>query len=98
MQRRDFAAIAHRNSEAVELAHEVVRHRLPQVGSPMKQRHQRSAASQPDRRLARRVSAADYTDSLGTAELALDRSRGEENADSFVLVEVLDRQPPVLCA
>ena len=48
VQRGDLAAVAHRDAVALELADEVVRHRLAQVGAAMEQCHERAAASEPD--------------------------------------------------
>ncbi len=91
VERGDLAAVAHRYAVALELAHEVVGHRLAQVRSAVQQRHERAAASEPHGGLAGRVSAADDGDALGAAELRLGRPGGVEDADALVLVEVVDR-------
>ena len=52
---------------AVELANQVVGHRLAQVGAAVEQRHERAAAREPDRGLARGVAAADDGDARGAA-------------------------------
>ena len=70
VQRRDLAAVAHRDAVALELAHEVVGHRLAQVGAAMQQRHERAAASEPDGRLAGRVASADDGDALAPQSCA----------------------------
>lgn len=44
MQRTDLAAVANGDAVAVELVHEVVGHRLAQVGAAVEQRHERAAA------------------------------------------------------
>ena len=94
----DLAAVAHRDAVALELADEVVGHRLAQVGAAVEQRHQRAAARQPDRGLPGGVPAADDADARGAADLRLGRPGGVEDADSLVVGEALDRQPPVLRA
>src|SRR4051812_38128946 len=48
VQRADLAAVAHRDAVALELAHEVVRHRLAQITAAVHQRHERTSARQPD--------------------------------------------------
>ena len=52
----DLAAVADGDAVALELADEVVRHRLAQVGAAVEQGHERAAASEPDGGLAGRVS------------------------------------------
>ena len=91
MQLHDLAAAAHRDAVAFELEHEVVGHRLAQVGAAVKQRHQRAAAAQPDRSLAGRVAAADDCNTRRAAELRLGRPRRVEDAEPLVLLEVGDR-------
>ena len=81
----DLAAVAHRDSVALELAHEVVRHRLAQICAPMQQRHERAAAGEPYGGLAGGVPAAHDSDAIGTAELGLGRPGGVEDADPLVL-------------
>ena len=98
VQLGDLAAIANGDAVALELADEVVRHRLAQIGAAMKQRHERAAAGQPDRGLAGRVAAADHADARGAAELRLGRPGGVEDADALVAREAVDRQAPVLRA
>jgi hypothetical protein len=44
LQRRDLAAVAHGDAVALELSHEVVRHRLAQVRAAVQQRHERAPA------------------------------------------------------
>ena len=94
----DLAAVAHGDAVALELAHEVVRHRLAQVGAAVEQGHERAAAGEPDGGLAGGVPSADDADALGAAQLGLGRPGGVEDADSLVLVEVIDREPSVLRA
>ena len=64
----------------------------------MEQRHERAAARQPDRRLSRRVAAADDPDPRRSAPLRLGRARSVEDADALVVLEVVDRQPAVVRA
>ena len=64
----------------------------------MKQRHEGAAAGKPDRCLAGRVSTADHAHAFGAAELRLGRAGGVEDARAFVLLKIVDRQPPVLRA
>ncbi len=48
VERGDLAAVAHGYAVLLELAHEVVRHRLAEVCPAMEQRDERSAAREPD--------------------------------------------------
>ena len=64
----------------------------------MQEGDQGAAAGQPDRGLGGRVAAADDADPLGAAELGLGRAGGVEDADPLVLLEPVDRQPPVFGA
>ena len=98
VQRGDLAAVAHGHAVALELANEVVGHRLAQVGAAVEQRHERAAAREPDRGLARRVPAADDGDARGAAELRLGRAGRVEHAEPLVLGQPLDGQAPVLRA
>ena len=98
VQRRDLAAVAHRDAVALELAHEVVRHRLAQIRAAVQQRHERAAAREPDGGLAGRVAAAHDADARGAAELRLRRPGGVEDAQPLVVGETVDREPPVLGA
>ena len=52
VQGGDLAAIANRDAVALELPHEVVRHRLAQIDAAVKQRHKRTATGEPDGGLA----------------------------------------------
>jgi hypothetical protein len=58
MQLRDLAVVAHRDAVALELSHEVIGHRLPQICAAVHQGHERAAAREPDGGLAGRVAAA----------------------------------------
>ena len=98
VQGGDLAAVAHRHAVALELAHQVVRHRLAQIGAAVEQGHERAAASEPDGRLPGGVASADHADARGAAELRLGRPGGVEDAHPLVLGEAVDRQPPVLRA
>ena len=53
VQLGDLAAVANRDAVPLELEHEVVGHRLAQVGAAMQERHERAAAGQPDGGLRR---------------------------------------------
>ena len=90
VQGGDLAAVAYGDAVALELADEVVRHRLAQVGAAMEQRHERAAAREPDRGLAGGVAAADHADARGAAELRLGRPGGVEDAQALVLGEAVD--------
>ena len=68
----------------------VVGPRLAHVGAAMQQCHERPAAGEPDRGLAGRVSSADNGHALAAAQLRLRRSGGVEDADVFVIGEVVD--------
>ena len=85
MEGGDLAAVANGDAVALELAHEVVGHRLAQIRAAVEQRHERAAASEPDRGLPGRVPAADDGDALGAAQLGLGRPGGVEDADALVL-------------
>ena len=50
---RDLAAVANGDARTVHLVNQVVGHRLAHVGAPVEQRHERAAAREPDRGLAR---------------------------------------------
>ena len=95
MQGGDFAAAADRDAIAVELVHEIVRHRLAQVGAAMEQRHERAAAGEPDSGLAGRVASADHANPRGAAELRLRRAGRVEHAQPLVVGESLDGESPV---
>ena len=62
VQLGDLAAVADRDAVALELADQVVGHRLAQIGPPVQQRDERSAAGEPDGSLAGGVAAADNGD------------------------------------
>jgi hypothetical protein len=57
MQLGDLAAVVDRDAGAVELGNEVAGHRLPEVAAAVEQRHECSAAGEPDRGLTGRVAA-----------------------------------------
>jgi hypothetical protein len=78
--------------------HEVVRHRLAQVGAAVQQRYERAAPGEPDRCLRRRVAATDHADPGGAAALCLGRSGSVEHADALVVFEAGDRQPAIVSA
>src|SRR6202035_2903980 len=58
----DLAAVADCNAVALELADEVVGHRLAQVRATVEQGHERSCAGEPDGGLSGGVAAADDCD------------------------------------
>src|SRR5579859_4606417 len=58
----DLAAVADGDAVAVELAGQVVGHCLAQVGATVEEGHERTAAGEPDGRLAGGVAAADDAD------------------------------------
>src|SRR5438309_3138205 len=64
----------------------------------MEERDERAAAGEPDGGLAGGVAPAEDGDAGGAAELRLGRPGRVEDADALVLVQVLERQPPVLRA
>src|SRR5439155_14410983 len=92
----ELAAIADGDAVALELADQVVGHRLLQVASAMEQGDQRAAASEPDSRLSGRVAAADHGDARGSAQLCFRWSGGVEDARALVFGETLEREPPVV--
>ncbi len=98
VQLGDLAAVADRDAVAVELLDQVVGHRLAEVGAAVQEVDERAAAGEPDRRLRRRVAAADHSHPLPGAELRLGRAGGVEDADPLVVLEALDRQAPVVGA
>ena len=83
VQRGDLAASSDEDAGALEVVDQVVRHRLPEVGPAVEERHERATAGEPDRRLGGRVPAADDTDPRGAAAPGLLWSRGVEDADAF---------------
>src|SRR5688572_24581048 len=95
VQRPDLAAVAHGDAIALELSHEVVRHRLAQISAAVQQRYERTAARQPDGGLAGRVASADNPDSRGAAQPRLRGPCGVEDAESLVLREVIAGQAAV---
>ena len=92
----DLAAVSNRDSESLELADELVEHRLAQIRAAMKQGHERAAAGEPDRGLTGRVASGHYADTRGAAELCFRGSRGVEDAQPLVVRESLDWRPPLL--
>ena len=98
VQLGDLAVSSDEHAGALEVVDQVVRHRLPEVGSTVEERHERATAGEPDRRLGRRVPPADDTDPRGAAAPGLLRPRGVEDADPFVRLDLRDRQPAVLGA
>src|SRR5919201_903290 len=69
----DLAAVANGNAVALEVADQVIRHRLVQVGATVEQRHERSSAGEPDGGLSGGVAAANDGDTRGAAQLRLRR-------------------------
>src|ERR687892_1787789 len=96
MQLRDLAAVADGHAVALEVADEVVGHRLTQLGAPVEQRDERPAPREPDGGLAGGVASADHGDPFGAAELCLGWAGGVESAHALVLRESLNRKAPVL--
>src|SRR5262249_1422326 len=94
----DLAAPADVDPGALEIAHEVVRHRFAEVGATVEERHDRPAAGEPDRRLGRRVPAADDPDASCGAATGLLRPRGVEDADSLVRLDPGNGEAAVLGA
>ena len=82
MELGDLAAVADRDAVALELADEVVGHRLAQVGAAVQERDERAAAREPDGGLAGGVAAADDRDPGRAAELRLGRPGRVEDAQS----------------
>src|SRR5262249_55176804 len=98
VQACDLAAITYHDSVAVELANEIVGHRLAQVGAAVGQRDQRAPPCEPNCRLAGRVAAADDAHTRCAAQLALRRPGGIEDAQSLEFLEAVDWRTPVLGA
>ncbi len=98
MEGGDLAAVAHRDAVALELADQVVGHRLAQVGAAMEQRHERSSACEPDGGLPGGVAAADDGDPGCAAKLRLGWPGGVEDAQPFVVGQAVERQSPVVGA
>src|SRR5262245_46050748 len=96
MKLRDLAAIANGDPVALELADEVVGHRLAQVGAAVKERDERAPAGEPDCGLAGGVAAADDRDARGPAELRLGWACRVEDARALVVPKLVEREPPVL--
>ena len=74
---------------------EVIGHRFGQVGPAVKQRHQRSAAGEPDGGLPGGVAAADDGHTRGAAKLRLRRSGRVKHAHALVVRELVDGKSPV---
>src|SRR2546423_5663803 len=70
----DLTAVADDDAVTAQLVDEVIGHRFGQVGPAVKQRHQRSAAGEPDGGLPGGVAAADDRHTRGAAKLRLRRS------------------------
>ena len=90
MKLDDLAAVANGDAVAVELGKQVVRHRLAQVGPPVKKRHQGAAAGKPNRRLSRGVAAAHDPYPGACASVSLRRAGGVENGQALVVLEAAD--------
>src|SRR5207244_7980029 len=92
----DLAAVPDGDTEALDLADEVVRHRLAQVGATVEKRDERAAAGEPDGRLAGRVAAPHDRDARGAALPRFGRTGRVEDARALVAGEIRERQSPVL--
>ena len=64
----------------------------------MQERDERASAGEPDGSLAGRVAAPEDGDPRGAAEPRFGRARRVEDAEALVLVQVLEREAPVLGA
>ena len=93
----DLAAVAHGDAVAVELGQQVVGHRLAQVGAPVKKGDQGAAPGKPHRRLSGGVATADDATRVRRSA-GLGRAGGVEDAHALVVLEVADRQAPVVGA
>ena len=69
-----------------------------QVGAPVEEGHECSAACEPDRGLPGGVAATDHGDAGGAAEPGLGRAGCVEHGHPFELREAVDGQAPVLRA
>src|SRR2546428_7218835 len=76
----DLAAVADGDAVALEVADQIVGHRLAEVGSAVDQRDEGAAAGEPDGGLSGGVAAADDGDARGAAQLRLGWPRGVEDA------------------
>src|SRR5581483_11468509 len=94
----DLAAIADRDAVALELADEVVGHRLVELGAPVEEGDERAAAGEPHGGLAGGVAAADDGDAGGAAELRFGRPRRVEDAQTFVVGDAVEREPAIVGA
>src|SRR5262249_28491926 len=83
----DLASIANDDAVALELANQVIRHRLAEVGAPVQQGDECAAAGEPDRRLAGGVAAAHDRDPRAAAQLCFGRSGGIEDRQTLELGE-----------
>ena len=83
VQSCNLASIADGDAVAVELADEVVGHRLVEVGTAVEQRDERAAPREPDGGLPGRVAAADDRDARGAAQLRLGWPRRVEDAEAL---------------
>src|SRR5947209_16705543 len=92
----DLAKVAYCYAEAIEVADQIVGHRLAQIHAAMQQRDERAAAAEPYGGLGCRVSSPNDAHPLAPAELRLRRRGRVENGYSLVLRQVLDGRPPVV--
>src|SRR5262249_41030942 len=91
VQRGDLAVSPDEDVGEVGGANQIDRHRLAEVGRAVEERHERATAGEPDRRLGRRVPAADNTGPRCAAAPGLLWPRGVEDADAFVRRDLGDR-------
>src|SRR5207244_10520319 len=94
----DLAAVADGDAVALEVADQIVGHRLAEVGSAVEQRDEGAAAGEPDGGLSGRVAAADDGDARGAAQLRLGRPGRVERTHALVVAQAVVWDPPVVGA
>src|SRR4051812_12115203 len=92
----DLAAVADCHSVALELADQVVGHRLAQIAATVEQRDECAPAREPDGRLPGGIATADDGDPRATAELCLGGTGGVEDARPLVGGQVVAAKSSVL--
>ena len=95
---RDLAAVADHDPRPLEVADQVVRHRLAEVGAAVEQRHQRAPAASQIAACAAELPPPTTPTRWAAAELRLRRAGGIEHGQALVVLEPVDRQAAVVGA
>src|SRR6266436_1405162 len=91
----DLAAVADGYAVALEVADQIVGHRLAEVGSAVEQRDEGAAAGEPDGGLSGGVAAADDGDARGATQLRLGGPGRVKHAHALVVAQAVEGEPPV---